>query len=206
MTRSPLISSGRGSGETRLLAAVALTAFLGGIAAITLSSLGGSDTQSGAAPEATTPTASTPTPKPAKPKRVRIAVTGIGAYDPDGDRSENDGAATLATDGNLATAWTSERYRTAFAKSGVGLVVAARRPVKADRVIVATNTPGYRAEVRVGSSPEGPFVAVSKAQVTRARTTFLLEPRNGRYLMLWITSMPAGGTAAVNELSVTSAG
>ncbi len=195
-----------GSGTTRVLAAVGLTALLGGILVIALSSREGSGAQSASAPATTTPAITTPKPPPPKPKSVRVAVAGIGAYDPEGDQSENDSSAGLATDGIVSTAWQSERYRRSFVKSGVGLVVDAGRPVKATRLVVATDTPGYTAEVRVGSSSTGPFVAVSKEQPTRARTTFLLTPRNARYLMLWITSMPDGGAAAVNEITVSAAG
>jgi len=192
-------------GRARLLAAAGLIALLGGIGAIVITT-GGTKDRQGQAPAATTETtpASTPTPKP--PATVKIAVTGVGAYDPEGDQSENGGDAGLATDGNRATAWKSERYRSAFTKTGVGLVVDAGRPVKASQVVVTTETPGYTAQVRVGTSPEGPFVTVSEPKVTRPRTTFILRPRNGRYLMLWITSMPAGGEAAVNELTATAAG
>ena len=155
--------------------------------------------------ETTPPTTTPPAPPPTEPIEVPVAVTGVGAFDPEGDQSENDSDAALATDGELATAWKSERYRRSFVKTGVGLVLDAARPVKANRVVVATKTPGYTAEVRVGSSPEGPFVTVSKEQATRARTTFVLRPRTGRYLMLWITSMPDGGIAAVNEITVRAA-
>ena len=66
------------------------------------------------------------------------------------------------------------------------------------------NHRGYTAEGRVGSSPTRPFVVISKEQTTKARTTFGLRPRSGRYLMLWITSMPEEGAAAVNEITVTA--
>ena len=154
----------------------------------------------------------TPVSKPrpvttaAEPAVVRIAVTGVGAYDPEGDGSENDSNATLATDGNRVTAWKSERYRSTFTKTGVGLIVDAGRPVKAKQVVVVTESPGYRAQVRVGASPKGPFVTASETKVTRLRTSFTLRPRSGRYLMLWITSMPDTGAAAVNEITVTAAG
>jgi len=205
MTRSRPTSRTRGSGTARILAAAALIALLGGIAAIVLGS-SGSDAQPPGVPVPTTPATTTTSTTPARPTSVRIAVTGVGAYDPDGDQSENDGDAGLATDGNAATAWKSERYRSTFSKSGVGLVVDAGRPVKANRVVVVTETPGYRAQVRVGSSPQGPFVPVSETTLTKKRTTMALRPRSGRYLMLWITSMPEKGTAAVNELTVTAAG
>ena len=192
-------------GRARLLAAAGLIALLGGIGAIVITTAGTEDRQAQAPAATTEPTpTSKPTPKPPAP--VKIAVTGVGAYDPEGDQSENGGDAGLATDGSRATAWKSERYRSAFTKAGVGLVVDAGRPVKASHVVVTTETPGYTAQVRVGTSPEGPFVTVSKPKVTTPRTTFALRPRGGRYLMLWITSMPAGGEAAVNELTATAAG
>lgn len=189
---------------TRLVAAGALIAFLGGLSVIVLSGSRGNGIRVQTVPLATTETTPGPTPAPAP--RVRIAVTGVGAYDPDGDRSENDGEAVLATDGKPATAWKSERYRGTFSKTGVGLVVDAGKPVKASRAVVSSETPGYDAEIRVGDSPAGPFVAVSKTQVTRERTIFVLRPRPARYLMVWITSMPPGGAAAVNEITVTGEG
>lgn len=195
-----------GSTRPRLIAGAGLALLVGGFAAIVFSANGSSDGQPETVPAATTPSATTPSPTPPKPKRVRIPVKGIGAYDPDGDRSENDSAASLATDGSLSTAWKSERYRSSFSKAGVGLVVDAGRPVKADRVTVVTETPGYTAEVRVGSSLSGPFVPVSKEQSLKPRTTFAAKPRSGRYLMLWITSVPEAGVAAVNEITVTAVG
>ena len=192
-------------GLARILAAVGLIALLGGIGAVVITT-GGTEDRQVEGPAATTEPTATPKPTPTRPAIVKIALTGVGAYDPDGDRSENDGDARLATDGNRVTAWKSERYRSAFTKTGVGLVVDAGRPVKASRVVVTTETPGYTAQVRVGTSPEGPFAAVSETKVTTPRTTFALKPRGGRYLMLWITSMPEAGEAAVNEITAIAAG
>ena len=138
-----------------------------------------------------------PAPRPTRtrPADVRITVTAVGTYDPEGDRSENDGDAGLATDGNRATAWKSEHYRRAFVKSGVGLVVDAGRPVSAKSVVVITDSPGYTAQVRAGASATGPFVAVSGTKVTtrRERRSIPGRARDGRYLMLWIMSMPETG-------------
>ncbi len=192
------------SGPTRLLAGAGLAALLGGMAAIVIASSGTGDGPV-VSPTATA-VAPKPKPTPARPAAVRITVTGVGAYDPDGDLSENGGDAPLATDGNPATAWKSERYRSTFRKSGVGVVVDAGRPVKASRVVVTTETPGYDAEVRVGSSAAGPFVSVSGPKTTSPRTAFALRARSGRYLMVWITSMPAERVAAVNEIAVTAGG
>jgi hypothetical protein len=181
-----------------------MVALLGGLAVIVL---GGGD-DNGAQPPAPVTTDATATPPPVKkpPVRVKIALTGVGAYDPEGDQSENGGDARLATDGNATTAWKSEHYRTTFGKSGVGVVLDAGRAVRASRVIVTTETPGYDAQVRVGSAPTGRFVAASGSKQTAGRTTFVLKPHRGRYLMLWITSMPPDGVAAVNEIGATAGG
>lgn len=178
---------------------------VGGFAAIVLAGRSDESTTR-AEPVVTTPSTTTASPTPSKPKSVRVPVEGIGAYDPDGDQSENDSAAALATDGVLATAWKTENYRSTFSKTGVGLVLDAGRPVKATRLVVVTETPGFTADVRVGSSAAGPYVSVSKEQPVQARTTFALKQQRGRYLMLWITSMPDGGAAAANEITVSAAG
>lgn len=193
-------------GAARLLAAAGLIALFGGLVAIVTAS-GDSDDAGPAAPSVTgTVAAPKSKPKPAKPTPVVIAVAGVGAFDPEGDQSENGGDAVLATDGNPVTAWKTERYRSTFRKTGVGLVVDAGRRVKASRVVVTSETPGYAAQVWVGNSPTGPFAAVSASKTTVRRTAFVLRPRSGRYVMLWITSMPPAGAAAVNEITVTAGG
>ena len=206
-TRPSSGTRGVRNGSKRLLAAAGLIALLGGLGAVVVGSRGADDGKPVVAPAVTRPAASPkPKPSPKQPAMVAVAVTGVGAYDPEGDRSENDGDAGLATDGDSGTAWKTEHYRRSFTKSGVGLVVDAGRFVSPRRVTVVTDTPGYRAQVRAGASPAGPFVAVSGTKVTTARTTFVLRPRDSRYLMLWVTSMPEAGTAAVNEITVAAAG
>jgi 23S rRNA (guanine745-N1)-methyltransferase len=77
-------------------------------------------------------------------------------------------------------------------------------PVKASRVVVTTDTPGYAAQVQVGSSATGPFTSVSASKTTTGRTVYALKPRRARYLVIWITSMPTEGVADVNEVGVTA--
>jgi len=196
----------RGSATARLLAAAGLVALLGGMLAIIMSAREDDVAQ----PAAVKTTAVKPVKKPvAKPPRAAVAikVVGAGAYDPEGDRSENGGDARLATDGNAKTAWETEHYRSTFHKSGVGLVLDAGKPVRASRVVVTTETPGYAAQVQAGNSLEGPFSPVSGSKTTTARTIFALKPRRARYLVVWITSMPPGGVAAaVNEVRVSARG
>ena len=196
----------RGSATARVLAAAGLVALLGGMLAIIMSA----SEDDAAPPAAVKTTAATPATKPVvkpPPAAIAIKVTGAGAYDPEGDRSENGGDARLATDGNAKTAWETEHYRSTFHKSGVGLVLDAGKPVRASRVVVTTETPGYAAQVQAGNSLEGPFRPVSGSKTTTARTAFALKPRRARYLVIWITSMPPGGVAAaVNEVRVSARG
>ena len=51
-----------------------------------------------------------------------------------------------------------------------------------------------------------PVHTASGSKTTAARTTYALKSRRGRYLVIWITSMPADGVAAVNEVRVTAGG
>jgi putative peptidoglycan lipid II flippase len=189
--------------RARLLAALGLAALLGGMFVIVTGSGGadgGSATTSAAATTQTT-TPVKPAPKPVT--AVRLGVRGVGAYDPEGDRSENDSQAAFATDGNPTTAWKTEHYLTSFHKSGVGLVLDAGRPVKATRLVLTTDTPGYSARIRVSDAAGGPFTAVSGSKTTTARTVFALRPVSARYVLVWVTSMPPGGVAAVNEVAVS---
>ncbi len=190
--------------RARVLAAVGLGALLGGMAIVVLDARDSGPADS-APPAATTPASTTPAAA-AKPKPVvlvALPVKGVGAYDPEGDRSENDGQAPLATDGDPRTAWQTEHYRSTFGKSGVGLVLDAGRPVQARRLVLTTDTPGYSALVQVGNAPDGPFVPISGKKTTATRTVFALKPRRARYLLVWVTSMPPGGVAHVNEVRVS---
>ncbi len=196
----------RGSATARLLAAAGLVALLGGMLAIIMSAR--EDDAAQPAAVKTTPVSAVTKPVVKPPAAaVAIKVTGAGAYDPEGDRSENGGDARLATDGNAETAWETEHYRSTFHKSGVGLVLDGGKPVRASRVVMTTETPGYAAQVQAGNSLDGPFSPVSGSKTTTARTTFALKPRRARYLVIWITSMPPGGVAAaVNEVRVSKRG
>ena len=73
-------------------------------------------------------------------------------------------------------------------------------------MVVTTDTPGYAAQVQVGSSETGPFTSVSASKTTTGRTVYALKPRRARYLVIWITSMPAGGVADVNEVGISTGG
>ena len=128
-----------------------------------------------------------------------VRLHGTASYDPEGDGEEHSERVADATDGDPATYWTTESYR-AFSKPGVGLVLEASGTPKT--LIVATDTPGFDAEIRSGSSPEGPFdTVVGERKTTGATTTWELEDADARYLAIWITRLDR--VAHVNEVKAT---
>jgi serine/threonine-protein kinase len=128
-----------------------------------------------------------------------VAVRGVGAYDPDGGDGEHDSAAPKATDGNVETYWNTEHYNT-FSKRGVGVVVDAGRVRKLTSVTVTSRTPGFRAAITAGSSPEGPFVTDSESRVVNGTATFPLQGRSGRYYVVWITDLGPNDSVEINEI------
>jgi hypothetical protein len=72
---------------------------------------------------------------------------------------------------------------------------------KVEQVTVTTDTVGYTAEIEAGSSPSGPFRAVSEPRTVGARTTFTLQDANARYYLVWITDLGGLSVAHVNEVT-----
>jgi predicted Ser/Thr protein kinase len=136
-------------------------------------------------------------PQAASNQPIRLA--GIGAYDPEGKDGEHDDEASLATDNNIGTYWTTERYNDfENTKEGVGLVLDARRPVEPNSITVRSDTPGFEAEIRAGTSPQGPVEPVSDSTTVSSSTQFDLRDTEARYFVVWITSLD--GSAHVNEV------
>jgi len=189
--------------SARLLAAGALAVLLLALGWAVANGLDEDDAASQAPPTRET-VATTTRPKPAKPPAARsrfVKLTAAGAFDPEGDGHERDEEASLAVDGNRSTFWRTERY-SRFFKTGVGLVLDAGRGVRVRQVVVDSATPGVRAEIRIGSSPTGPFTRVSPAKTLTARTTFPVAGRTGRYVVVWVTGLPPESAGEVAEVRV----
>ena len=189
--------------SARLLAAGALAVLLLALGWAVANGLDEDDAASQAPPTRET-VATTTRPKPAKPPAARsrfVKLTAAGAFDPEGDGHERDEEASLAVDGNRSTFWRTERY-SRFFKTGVGLVLDAGRAVRVRQVVVDSGTPGVRAEIRIGSSPTGPFTRVSPAKTLTARTTFPVAGRTGRYVVVWVTALPPESAGEVAEVRV----
>jgi hypothetical protein len=184
-------------------------ALLGGAAAVVMGTIAANDSSGG---QSTTTTAKprppAPPPPPTKPPPAPpgrpVKLAGIAAFDPEGDKSENDDLAPEATDGDAATSWRTEHYRDFF-KPGVGLVLDARRRATVTRVVVRSDTPGFQAEIQTGNSPQGPFAARSPRRPVGRATTFVLRKgAAARYVVVWITDMPNDFAAHVNEVTARS--
>jgi eukaryotic-like serine/threonine-protein kinase len=134
-----------------------------------------------------------PTPVPAS---APLRLFAVGSYDPPpGDGNEHGERAGFAVDGNPTTYWTTEKYDdfATTGKKGVGLVLSPRGTAATiTRVTIQTDTPGFSAQLLTGRSA-GRYHAISSTKEIQNGTTFAL--RRGvvqTYLVVWITSIPAG--------------
>jgi serine/threonine protein kinase len=133
-----------------------------------------------------------------------VHLSALSGYDPQGDGSEHNEAASRATDGNSTTYWYTEHYSSSSfggLKNGLGLVVDAGSAKKLKQLTVRSDTPGFTAVVKSGQSATGPFVPVSGSQTVGSSTTFSLSGSAARYYVIWITQLPTGGSAHINEVS-----
>ena len=136
-----------------------------------------------------------------------VTLTASTGFDPPpGDGAEHNSDAPNATDGNTATYWTTESYRSqdfGGLKDGVGLVLNAPGTVALKTLTVTTDTPGFTAVVKAGSSPES-AQPVSSEQTVAAKTTFDLDGTKASVYVLWITRLAPSGVAHVNEVTASS--
>jgi hypothetical protein len=192
---------------SRLLAAVALAAFVAAIVVIAIASTGSHTTSATTAPATVLPVPTTTLRAEVTTVRrrtaIRLHLAPAGVYDPPpGDGTENDSQVPNAVDGDPATFWSTEHYTQGFTKDGVGIVldVGTRRLIK--RVLVGTDLADSRAEIRLGDSPTGPFRLASENQLLDGTTTFgLNDGAAGRYVVVWITRIsPTSGEAHVTEV------
>jgi serine/threonine-protein kinase len=138
------------------------------------------------------------------PSGSAIRLHAVDGYDPQGDGTEHNEVAGLATDGNPSTSWMTEHYDSqnfGGLKSGVGLVLDAGSSVKLGSMTVSTPTPGFVAQIQAGDSSTGPFTADSSSTTVTGTTTFTLQGQTAQYYVVWITQLPAQGRAEISEVS-----
>jgi serine/threonine-protein kinase len=156
-----------------------------------------------------------------------VEVAEASAIDPFGSGGENDGQPGLAVDGDEATAWTTESYDANAAgttglrvaakgidKAGVGLVLELDDAVDVGAITLTTTDPGWTFELRVGDDldalgSEEPLGQAFTVDETTGTYT-LDEAVNGRYVVIWVTSVVTlegggGNRAVVAEAGVQAA-
>jgi serine/threonine-protein kinase len=128
-----------------------------------------------------------------------VRAEAIADFDPYADGTEHPETVGDATDKDVASAWTTEQYRS-FEKPGVGLVVDAGSRVALARIVVVSDTPGFTAMILGGDERDGDFVDVAAEQEAGRRTTFDVDTRGEdyRYYVVWITGL--SGRAHLNEV------
>jgi eukaryotic-like serine/threonine-protein kinase len=134
-------------------------------------------------------------------KATSVTLSGVTAYDPDGDQTEHDSSAGNATDGNPGTYWNTEHYDGGLNKQGVGLVLDAGANKQLTQLVVRSGTPGYVAVIKAGDSSGGPFTPVSKSQTGGSSTTFALDGDPARYYVVWITDLGPSSSVEINEVT-----
>ncbi len=203
--RAPAPSAPRGAGRSSafrswilvpLLLAVAVAAVLA--AGYALGRLGVGPLRGGDEPS-----------EPAPPAELLpLEVRAVSAFDPLGDRTEGDDEAPNAIDGDSATVWQTENYYDGVLnKPGVGLLLDLGEPTTVARLRLQTPSPGFDYEVRVGDDPEAMAEGPSAAAHTSEEDAIveLNPPAEGRYVLVWITSVVDVGDAnraVVAELEV----
>lgn len=139
---------------------------------------------------------SSPTAAPPDTTAEPLPVTGIDAFDPQGDRVENNEQLGLAIDGNPRTSWATEGYfnATTAPKDGVGFILDLGRSAKVDSVQLTSPLTGWSADVYV--APTSGTTLATWGPVRAAGTdlgqqaTLALHPTaTGRYVLVWFTKL-----------------
>ena len=107
----------------------------------------------------------------------------------------------MNTDGNPATYWETEHYRSGLGKPGVGLVLDAGGGAKPTSITVRSTTPGFTAEILAGNGLSSTMKVDSAKQQVGAATTFALRGATARYFVVWITDLGSNSSVRLNEVT-----
>jgi hypothetical protein len=140
-----------------------------------------------------------PLPSDDSTPTVNVELRAISDYDPIAGDGEHPDLVDFATDGDPATAWTTETYMS-FEKEGVGILLDAGRKVALPGIVVVSDDPGFTAQILAANRPKGEFRPVSEEQTVEEQTTFEIdtEGQKFRYYVVWITALET--SAHLNEV------
>ena len=144
-----------------------------------------------------------------------IPLNGVGIKDFDpygGDRQENPSQVQNAIDDEPTTAWATQTYKTAdFSglKPGVGLLLDLRTSRALHTVTVALTAPGADVQLFVSDAPPATPTTMSLVAGAKGDQVAVLRPpagTRGRFVLVWITTLPRDGSAyrvGIAELRLT---
>jgi hypothetical protein len=144
---------------------------------------------------------------------VPLEVADATAFDPTGDRHENDDAADLVRDGDPATSWQTEGYDQrdiTLLKDGVGLVLTLDQARTLDHLEVDSPTNDWKVRVYVADAPAADLAGwgdpVATTEGLPAGTNDIdLDGAKGSAVLVWIVDRgDAKGRAAakIDEIRV----
>jgi serine/threonine protein kinase len=150
------------------------------------------------------PAPESPTASPSTTASASVRIFGVHDFDPEGNPpSENPSEVQLAVDGDPQTGWHTSTYRgnpaLGLIKSGVGLLLdlgSDQRVGSVDLMLtgVPTTLSIYAAPEDAGDPPTdvGSMIDLGGLTVDQSATTFRLDkPVHTRYLVVWLTRLPA---------------
>lgn len=133
------------------------------------------------------------------------------SFDPEGsDRTENEAQARLVVDGNVATEWKTERYRSAHfgnLKDGLGLILQLPAgSAELAQLTVTSATKDWQVELYLADQPAAALAGwgrpVASATVHDNETTLALNGARGAAILLWITDPGTNRQVRIEEVVV----
>ncbi|HEX6755936.1 MAG TPA: protein kinase family protein [Mycobacteriales bacterium] len=173
-------------------AGLSVLALIGWLVGTALGGLPGRDRGGGSQAEASTPTASgssTATLAAVKPQVAQL-------YDPQGDGGENRHI-DLSWDGKTSTSWQTDSYKrnAGFGglKQGMGIAYQLVQPAALKQVVVVTDRPGAKVEIRAGDGPDAQTVVGASTTLNGTTTIPINATAPASYYVVWITQLTSEG-------------
>jgi serine/threonine-protein kinase len=140
---------------------------------------------------------------------VAVQIARADDFDPDGDNlAEHPEETHFAIDGNPATEWSTETYRSQDlgGKAGVGLIVVLSSTADISSLEVDTGDADWSAEIYIADSPAdslgGWGSPVASGDNLGTSATFDVGSRRAGAILIWITRVPESGRLDIVEVRV----
>jgi hypothetical protein len=137
-----------------------------------------------------------------------LDVVAVTDFDPEGRGGEHPETTALVDDGDPATAWTTERYRSELGslKRGVGIVLTLAGRSSVSEVEVTTQTAGWAAEIYVADAPAPDLAGWGEVRASGTGLsgdhTFDVDGADGSAVLVWLTDVGDSGQAELGEVVV----